>query len=300
MNRFEFYSNLQEYNFLQHHGIIGQKWGVRRFQNPDGTLTEEGKKRYLNPDGTLSDKAPTKIKSAYSRYKQAEQQKAAESGELYQDDYVYSKEKQSEKLNRAKSNNMYDIDFVESIQNAENLSDEDTLKEYQAYLKNPHQYMKEIEVDGTGKIVKSLSGINNKPKTEKKEKIKEETKENNKPDTVIKAEQVNEWLNELGDKRNNMSESDIWKYIGKKSEEEMKKRGVDIKGMTKKQNSETPKSLKEVKKETSKLLKGGVLGGWAMLNKAMDELGFTAEERKNLSASDWEAINDKLRNMRKK
>ena len=31
---------------LYHHGIKGQKWGVRRYQNEDGTLTEEGKKRY--------------------------------------------------------------------------------------------------------------------------------------------------------------------------------------------------------------------------------------------------------------
>jgi len=30
-------------NYLVHYGIKGQKWGVRRFQNEDGTLTEEGK-----------------------------------------------------------------------------------------------------------------------------------------------------------------------------------------------------------------------------------------------------------------
>ena len=31
---------------LSHHGIKGQKWGVRRFRNEDGTLTNDGKERY--------------------------------------------------------------------------------------------------------------------------------------------------------------------------------------------------------------------------------------------------------------
>lgn len=34
-----------ELNELYHHGVKGQKWGVRRYQNPDGTLTDEGRKR---------------------------------------------------------------------------------------------------------------------------------------------------------------------------------------------------------------------------------------------------------------
>ena len=31
---------------IQHHGILGMKWGVRRYQNSDGSLTNAGKNRY--------------------------------------------------------------------------------------------------------------------------------------------------------------------------------------------------------------------------------------------------------------
>ena len=43
-------SQLIKNNVLGHSGIKGQKWGIRRFQNEDGSLTEEGKKRYGNPE----------------------------------------------------------------------------------------------------------------------------------------------------------------------------------------------------------------------------------------------------------
>lgn len=37
---------MSTYGYLAHHGVKGQKWGVRRFQNKDGTLTKEGRSRY--------------------------------------------------------------------------------------------------------------------------------------------------------------------------------------------------------------------------------------------------------------
>lgn len=33
-------------HYLAHHGVKGQKWGIRRYQNPDGTLTAEGRAKY--------------------------------------------------------------------------------------------------------------------------------------------------------------------------------------------------------------------------------------------------------------
>lgn len=53
MNRIEFLRNLDKYKgedhsvFLEHYGILGQKWGQRRWQNADGTFNEAGKERYF-------------------------------------------------------------------------------------------------------------------------------------------------------------------------------------------------------------------------------------------------------------
>lgn len=41
----EYYAVRYSYS-LSHHGIKGQKWGDRRYQNEDGSLTEEGRRRY--------------------------------------------------------------------------------------------------------------------------------------------------------------------------------------------------------------------------------------------------------------
>jgi len=38
---------------MYHHGIKGQRWGIRRFQNEDGSLTKEGRERRLYRDRTV-------------------------------------------------------------------------------------------------------------------------------------------------------------------------------------------------------------------------------------------------------
>lgn len=44
-------------NQLYHHGIKGMKWGVRRYRNEDGSLTNAGKKRYAEKEPVHEDYA---------------------------------------------------------------------------------------------------------------------------------------------------------------------------------------------------------------------------------------------------
>ena len=56
---------------LAHHGILGQKWGVRRYQNYDGSYTRAGMKRY-NQSLENYEKASDRYKNAKTNYKSAQ------------------------------------------------------------------------------------------------------------------------------------------------------------------------------------------------------------------------------------
>ena len=86
-------------SYLAHHGVKGMKWGVRRYQNPDGSLTNKGKKRLaklvqkddriVEKDNTLRDKLTTSGLKSVSK-EAAELRKVSDA--FYNlDDKTYSK-----------------------------------------------------------------------------------------------------------------------------------------------------------------------------------------------------------------
>lgn len=84
---------------IYHFGILGMKWGVRRYQNPDGSLTPAGQKRYSKKEAKRAVKeAKEKRKAIY-----ADRKRAAANSYLLDDEELDKRIKRLEKENKLKS-----------------------------------------------------------------------------------------------------------------------------------------------------------------------------------------------------
>lgn len=82
--------NINSSNELVHWGIKGMRWGVRRYQNADGSLTPAGKKRYGDDDDTGETKEETRARVL----------KSTNASEIYKHRDLLSTAELNERMNR--------------------------------------------------------------------------------------------------------------------------------------------------------------------------------------------------------
>lgn len=87
--------NYQNTDELYHYGVMGMKWGVRRYQNADGTYNSAGKARYLKDKTSNKKQSKEKYSKKWDKKIQKEESKIANKIEKYTD---------SRKSQRSKSN----------------------------------------------------------------------------------------------------------------------------------------------------------------------------------------------------
>lgn len=102
---------------LQHHGVKGQKWGVRRYQNYDGSLKNATKKRYVSKtlNGLQRHKADAEFRrDRYDNYSKAVETSIEKAKLKGKDKKVEKKEKVLKKYQELKNTAINEIKQIDS------------------------------------------------------------------------------------------------------------------------------------------------------------------------------------------
>lgn len=143
-------------NYLVHHGILKQKWGVRRFQNPDGTLTEAGRQRYRK-NGDYESEHDRRAKRAVRI--------AAVAGALGAAGAIGAAAGAAHSSHKNQNKPSQLEEKKETVRNAKDMTDEE-LKKFNARATLENNYNKNIgannKSDPTADGIKNLqTGVNN-------------------------------------------------------------------------------------------------------------------------------------------
>lgn len=143
---------------LQHYGILGMKWGIRRFQNDDGSLTAEGRKRYEHSTDEVM----------------AEKQKAYETGKAATVT-GYAAQKAQKRADRAnarlekaeESGNARKVEKAKAKADLHNKVAEQLWKDYEDYAKKGEEHVAKLISEYGEENVKGLRYRENKLKSGK-------------------------------------------------------------------------------------------------------------------------------------
>lgn len=108
-------------NELCHHGVKGQKWGVRRYKNSDGTLTAAGKKKYAKLDNVRNSEAD-RYKRMYESEKRSfeinkkqakELRQQGHRGKSMKDMYGFTDDKTAMEMHGSKMKDLWELELYE-------------------------------------------------------------------------------------------------------------------------------------------------------------------------------------------
>ena len=141
-----------EHLYLAHHGILGQKWGERKYQNKDGSLTPAGRLRYLK--NNISDKI--KLKNTYDTRLTSNIKTSFGKTRYTNIDGTLNEHGKKMVSNFAKheidKNNKYYDKYIKKYQKAYDSTNNDTLKKrYKSMIDDAEKSRKTLN-DNVGKL----------------------------------------------------------------------------------------------------------------------------------------------------